>query len=179
MKKLMIAAAIVCVAALSQAAQVGWSNMGLGGYNGDKYQMFVIGQNNVESVATITALLNAGTAVDSYAIGGGSILNGFANVASTASGVTLGEGTYTAFMVLFDSETPVKGESKYAVLEGGLNGTGYTQQVGASTASITFTGGNAASMITGWNSYGAAPEPTSGLLLLLGVAGLALKRRRA
>ena len=28
-------------------------------------------------------------------------------------------------------------------------------------------------------NFGAIPEPTSGLLLLLGVAGLALKRRRA
>ena len=32
---------------------------------------------------------------------------------------------------------------------------------------------------TGWYSTAAIPEPTSGLLLLLGVAGLALRRRRA
>ena len=32
---------------------------------------------------------------------------------------------------------------------------------------------------SGWQTIGSAPEPTSGLLLLIGVAGLALKRRRA
>ena len=31
----------------------------------------------------------------------------------------------------------------------------------------------------GYSSFGAVPEPTSGLLLLIGVAGLALRRRRS
>ena len=38
-------------------------------------------------------------------------------------------------------------------------------------------GGGSGTAITGWTQ--AVPEPTSGLLLLLGVAGLALKRKRA
>ena len=58
------------------------------------------------------------------------------------------------------------------------------------TASVSFSGLNAATKNVfadttatfaangaGW--YAAAPEPTSGLLLLLGMAGLALKRKRA
>ena len=181
MKKIIIAATVICSAILVQAATVGWSNMGLASYNGDKYQMFVIGQKGVVSVATVTALLDAGTAVDAYSIGGGAIANGFANVASGSSGATISDqGTYTAFMVLFDAATPVSGTTKYAVLEGA---SGYVQTIGPSTATITFVGGNAASMVSAatWKTYGAgaAPEPTSGVLLLLGMAGLALKRKRA
>ena len=32
---------------------------------------------------------------------------------------------------------------------------------------------------TAWTQTGAIPEPTSGLLLLLGMAGLALRRKQA
>ena len=39
--------------------------------------------------------------------------------------------------------------------------------------------GSAANIISGVADWQTVPEPTSGLLLLLGVAGLALRRRRA
>ena len=50
------------------------------------------------------------------------------------------------------------------------------KKIGGSGDATSWTGSGGA--ITAW-STNAVPEPTSGLLLLLGVAGLALRRRRA
>ena len=49
--------------------------------------------------------------------------------------------------------------------------------VEAAFGASNFTDAN--SISKGWQAYSSVPEPTSGLLLLLGVAGLALRRRRA
>ena len=49
-----------------------------------------------------------------------------------------------------------------------------------SGAMAQFTLGNSTGGVaTSWQSTAAVPEPTSGLLLLIGMAGLALKRKRA
>ena len=51
----------------------------------------------------------------------------------------------------------------------------------SASALADFTSVNAAGLRPVWNggSFHAVPEPTSGLLMLLGLAGLALKRKRA
>ena len=54
-------------------------------------------------------------------------------------------------------------------------GFGTAQYADAAGVSFTDIGLQQAN----WTAYSAVPEPTSGLLLLLGVAGLALRRRRA
>ena len=181
MKKLMTLAACTLLAAATHAAAVGWSLAGATNYKGDAYQFFVTGKNGADSIATITALLDAGSDTSSYAFGSGAISNtGLANVPATTAGQpTLDAGTYTGFFVIFDSASPAAGSAKYAVVSGA---TGLTQSPSATAATVTFAAGSAASILnnaSNWQSYGAVPEPTSGLLMLLGVAGLALRRRRA
>ena len=185
MKKMIMAVAIVCAAAFANAAAVGWNvATGSTAYGGDAYKFFVIGQNGVESTAQIVALLDAGTSVDTYAFGSGNLAaNGAGSVSFGSSGKTLDAGTYTSFVVLFDSASPVAGNSKYALIAG--NAT-QTKTFASTTASVTFaTGaqGTYLSNASNWKSFGSAgpiaPEPTSGLLLLLGMAGLALKRKVA
>jgi hypothetical protein len=181
MKKLIMFAACAMLAAYTQAAAVGWSMAGATSFVGDKYMFFVEGQNGATSIATIKALLDAGTDVSSYAFGSGTIAaNGTANIGTSASGKTLDAGTYSSFFVVFDSDTLTVGETKYAVVSGAAN---LTKTIGATTANVTFGAANQATVLNNsanWASYGTAvPEPTSGLLMLVGLGALALRRKRA
>ena len=185
MKKLLVFAACTMLAAVTQAASVGWTLMGAGDYANDSYQFFIIGQKGVSSIATITALLDAGSDTSSYAFGSGSVnSSGAASVTAASSGKTIDAGTHTAFYVVFDSASPASGSANYAVVSGAAN---LTKTVAATTASVTFAAGNASSILSNadnWKSFGPSggggdiPEPTSGLLLLVGAGMLALRRKQ-
>ena len=179
MKKVLFFAVAMAFAAATQAASVGWSLAGANNYAGDKYMFFVVGQNGADSIATISALLDAGTDVGGYAFGSGSIgVNGAANVGAAASGKSLDAGTYESFMVIFDSADPAAGSSKYALVSGNGNQTKY---ISPTAGTVTFVAGNQSAYLndaSNWKAYGV-PEPTSAMLMLVGLAGLALRRRRA
>ena len=178
MKKLITILAALCIAAITQAAAVGWTVTGGNAAYGNKaYSLFVIGQNGVTDIGQIQAILDAGTDFSSYVFGSGkTAAAGAASVLPTASGKSLGEGTYTAFVAIFNSDTVTAGSSQYALFSGAT----LTKTIASTTANVTFATGNMKTFLdnsSNWHSYGAVPEPACAMLFVLGAAGLALRRR--
>ena len=178
MKKIMIAAAIVCAAVMAQAATVSWGNgYGINAYNQP-------GDDGAAYSGTIY------------------LMNGDATSAASFINTVLAVGSSVASMTHAGFEPAAKGfettltgaQSFYVVaLDAANNGVYVSEVVDANIMAIgesdvrfthdaPYENGAFASTQTsyagsGW--YTAVPEPTSGLLMLVGLAGLALRRRRA
>ena len=187
MKKMLTIAAIVLMAVISQAVQVGWNvATGSADYANNAYNVFVIGQKGVTSVAQITELLDAGKDVSSYVFGSGTLNSaGTGSVGATsASAGSITPASYpatiTSFAVVFDSGTPTAGKSMYVAISGQANQTKTVSNANAST--ITLATGNVNSIVSNssnWKSFGAVPEPTTVALLAIGLAAFGLKRKVA
>jgi hypothetical protein len=95
-------------------------------------------------------------------------------VVTTDLGLTEDTSYYAFAVVVDDTLSETDGTSKFYV----TNVKNFTTASGSDGSSSLAIGsqGTASAVASNWH---AIPEPTSGLLMLLGMAGLALKRKRA
>lgn len=185
MKKIIIAAVAVAMAAVTQAASFNWATSGSAtkGYiylsdgttkaNGLAAYVF---DAAVVSQADLLAGLRDGSAIGTYTSVANTSVNSSAKIGTTP--FTYGEaGSGYNFYMAIMSDNEV-------LLTDGVNVVGQLSDASAVTFANPGTwskvnNADASFSSSGWYSTTSVPEPTSGLLLLLGMAGLALKRKHA
>ena len=200
MKKLMIAAAIVCAAVVSQAATVNWAAGKLTGPASAESGAATGAALNKINNSSWLITLNILSANDPTAIIASDTLTltvddkGNSAISSNTKGgnVTKWDLTYGPKVSgsTFSSLADETGYYYQLIVEGTT--ADYTAkkesavtafETAAAGGSADLNASSATKLGTAWTgaawTVSAVPEPTSGLLLLLGVAGLALKRKRA
>jgi len=170
MKKLMMALVAVAFGCAAQAATLNWSTASI------KQISDALGTQGGANCGTgytamLTIIGNEGVEIQSA---GGAFSLGSTKASVTSDALSLGGTGYAYTLVISGTVTD--------------NSKNYADAIGK-TATLTYSGtldmggqGETSYKITPTDakwSVASVPEPTSGLLLLLGVAGMALRRRRA
>ena len=182
MKKLMMFLATACAASLVQAAAVNWSATNVYAGNSTKANgvvgyLFLTDQVTVAQAqaaltaggADLTALLAKGLTPETSTSAGKFTASPTPSTVADSYGGT----TASAFAVIFNTSDPATATSYY------MTPTVETTILAVGNTTFAF-GTQATASQTPWSSVGGgAPEPTSALLILMGGAMLALRRRRA
>ena len=189
MKKLMIAAAIVCAAAFAQAAQYTW--------NAQSSYILSVNASDPDWDPVAQGTPAYFVFVDAYSQS--ALVNDFVNdsvdmaklgaVGTTTVNANGGISTTAAFSADYTSNQ----QAYFVILEDGkmfVSEETTANYAATGTSPVTFAD---QSLVSDWDTNGFldakagysqagwynVPEPTSGLLMLLGMAGLALRRKRA
>ena len=191
MKKIMIAAAAILIGVVANAASINWTMSNayqpgsteakIGSGTGLVYffcaedyssaQVQSLLSSTETSLADKIAGLNANSMGKSAMTRDGGV--------ATSTVFNKAAGTYTFYSVIFANNSVTEG-GQYVVTST-TNGYGWDNSTDTAVAL-----GNQKSLtqsLSNWSSVAAekttdVPEPTSGLLLLLGAAGLALRRKQ-
>lgn len=196
MKKLIMTVAVVAMAAITQAASIDWGVNAFPMFKGaDGSTALAAGSSAYLIVdwssnqSAIIAALSEGTlSTDTAGVIAQSATSntmGFVP-ASTATSDKLtydvGTTTYDFAVLLIDTNTK-SGETWYNVSQANTKAAydstkldEFEKTEAVFAAQNAFTAAN--SQTGGWQQAAVVPEPTTGLLLLIGMAGLALRRKQ-
>lgn len=193
MKKLMIALAVAAMAVIGNAAAVNWDAgtvLEPGGATANKSvtgYLFVLTADQYSALNTAYGSATGTSAGEKMA---NTVWNAYGDKLDSAyaTGTTSKKG---ALILTDDSKSYGAGDNAYAAIiytYGSGDDLKYIGNIGttefASAMDADVNGmalnlfGSTTGGATAWTAA-SVPEPTSGLLLLLGIAGLALKRKRA
>ena len=179
MKKLIIVAAIACTTAIAQASAINWG-IGSGALDDTKFASGTAYFIAVNDLARPT-LSDDAAAGEWYA----------ANIAAVKSSALISSSTVANGAFYIEGDTSLAGVTRsrqnYWVLIDNDETDAANHYIAITTTNkgITFNASSSIAVNASWTAsqfgtYAAAvPEPTSGLLMLLGIAGLALRRKRA
>lgn len=173
MKKMIMAAAIVCAAAIAQASAVTWGMMAGKSLDSEKFAngtAYLICVDALakpafaDDAAAKTWFDTNGASLEDKALFNQTVSAGFA-AETVQHDVAIGRKNY--YMIV------VNGDKSAMAITSGAKAINITTSAMGVSASWDAT--------TAMATYDlvSVPEPTSGLLLLLGMAGLALKRKHA
>ena len=179
MKKLMIAAAIACAAVVSQAATMKWAVSGVEAKDtATTEDYYMVCFMSADTTGAAASKLTTLAAAEAWAKSLGE--SGSVNILKEANLDDEGNASTTKFST-YDSQwiDPGKGDF-YAVIFNADDIANATAYMITTVTKVPYAGlGDSLTANVGAGEWQSVPEPTSGLLLLIGVAGLALKRKRA
>lgn len=168
MKKVMMLIAVAMAAVMSQAAFVDWSATGISAYNNQAF--YVFDSANQSSVLAALAAVDETTAtkLSDLSIASGTVKKGKALV----NGIDVGSATSLMGLVLSGE---IADGTSYTYITEDISTKLYTPP---DSTPGTFNSTLATAGTSGTMKGGDVPEPTSGLLLLVGGAMLALRRKQ-
>lgn len=196
MKKILIALAAVAIAAGVQAATVSWQSGGLytaAGKDGG-WSSTLVNQANPQALVTMSIyLVDASTYATVSAMDQKGMYewatkqtatytgqNKNANTQAIIGAVTVADSNLAGSTTYYSILTAEYTDATYGDMYMAAATTVLTPASGTKAAQNIFGGASTATVggVRNWQAA-AVPEPTSGLLMLLGFASLALRRRRA
>lgn len=178
MKKMILLAVVAALALAGQAATVDWkinyAGQGSAWKSNGAFALVFNGADydDVVKLITVTGSDTLQADLAAKALNGSAATFGSTKNAATTMG-SVADAPGTMFIVIFNEASYDAGKSVLYTDVTDVSGSFYEPP--ATGTAFTFK----ADSFTNSGTIASVPEPTSGLLMLVGLAGLALRRRRA